>query len=273
MTLVIDRITSAWRDKASVRFWYPTFEGGEALDYPLSCLPECEIGDRARFEARKASIATSLWLQYNWRTIQAEERIAAPAIDLLLRSRAIRGQVKEALMQTAVDEKFHTLFHSLAMRSAEERAEQPMRYVDSVTVRELDEAMAAEPEEWKRELIQIAYGAVAEVSVNAFLEVLSRSPDIRSCNRELVDKHNRDERLHSSIFVEAVKDLLASGDTRARDGLREQIVRAKTSFLKHDFSMYEHVFAAHGIECAFSHASDTMSRDMSGINRLLGTIE
>lgn len=282
----IGNVTRAWPAKASVRAWFPDFaEDGESdqrLDYPLSALPPCEFHDPAAFEENRRSIANGLWQQYNWRTIQAEERVALPAIDLLMRRESISDDVKEGLLQTSVDEKFHTYFHTLALWDARRRAQRPLHepgatqrtgathgLIESVTVRMVTAALRAEPDPEVRELIQIAYAAVAEVSVNAFLEVLSRSTEIREVNRALVDQHNRDERFHTVTFIEAVRQLLEREPAAVGDVLRAQISSARHSFLLHDLSMYEQVFGAHGVSCTFGSSPGTMSRDMTGIDRLL----
>jgi hypothetical protein len=133
--------------------------------------------------------------------------------------------------------------------------------------------MAAEPELWKRNIIQIAYAVVAEVSVNAFLEVLSKSTEICGPNRDLVHRHNKDEGYHSVIFVDAVENLLAREDATTVAYLRERIQGAKHSFLKHVVSMYQRVLAAHGVNVRFGTSSGLMTRDMSGVDRLMRVIE
>jgi hypothetical protein len=270
----VDNITRAWGQKASVRTWSPAFESTTVgLDYPLESLPSFEVADRALFDAASSSIATGLWLQYNWRTIQAEERIALPAIELLVGASVIDPQVKIGLLQTAVDEKYHTYFHHLAMRDAEQRYALASEYNDSVTVRELKQALAAESVAWRRNIIQVAYAVVAEVSINAFLEILSRAPSLRDANRNLVEKHNRDEGYHSVLFVAAAENLLTFEDARTRAFLRQCLADAKDSFLQHDFSMYQRVMSAHGITCEFRATSGMMTRDMSGVDRLLEVID
>jgi hypothetical protein len=271
----VGNIVRSWPKKASVRGWFPALDGSEseAYDYPLSSLPPCEFADPELFQRESKSIAVALWVQYNLRTIQAEERIALPAIDLLVSSSSIDNEVKEGLLQTAVDEKFHTYFHTIALWEARSRETRPVEFGESITVRELGAALAAEPEHWKRNLIQIAYAVVAEVSINAFLEVLSKSKEIRRANRDLVDKHNKDEGYHSVIFVEAAKNLLEREDSATTAFLRQQLDAAKHSFLKHDVSMYQRVFSAHAAECEFGTSSGLMTRDMSGVDRLVRVVD
>nr|WP_251041119.1 MULTISPECIES: diiron oxygenase [unclassified Halomonas] len=239
----------------------------------MSSLPEFEVDDNEGYEREKRSIATGLWIHYNWRTIQAEEQIAVPAISILCDFPYIRKEVKEGLLQTSVDEKFHTYCHTLAVNEAKERYNKEIDSIPSVTVREMKEKLSGETEEWKRNIVTVAYAAVAEVSINAFLEVLSRSLEIRVCNRTLVDKHNKDEAVHSLIFIEAVRDLIRYGSDDERVFLKESIMAAKDSFLKHDFGMYESVFSKHDLSVSFSKSSDSMSRNMKGVNRLLKTLD
>jgi hypothetical protein len=261
-----------WKNKASVRNWYPQFIADEKLDYPLELLPAFTTPDTERFETQRTSIATGLWLNYNWRTIQAEEHIALPAIRFLISQEGVRPAVKRGLMQTATDEYYHTYFHTLAIDDALTRYELPFTPALSVTVKTMQARLAEEPDAFNRELIIVAYAAVAEVSINAFLETLSRCTTIKESNRALVDQHNLDEAIHSLIFIEATHDLLHALAPQPAAFLSDAIEQARTSFLLHDFSMYETILAAHGVHACFSTTSTSMSRDMRGVDKLLKTL-
>ena len=272
-TTVIDRVTRAWTKKASVLRWQPTFEpSGPVLDYPLSILPVDQRALAGLDAETRQALSTSFWIQYNRRTIDAEEFIANPAIDWLTREGALPTELKTALMQTAVDERYHTYFHTLAVDEALARATVRPTFARAITVRELRARLDECIEPWQRDLVQLAYAAVAEVSVNAFLDLLSSSTEIRDANRSLVFMHNLDERLHSTIFVEIV-DLFIEREPRHRSELLvAEIRRASQSFLEHDFSMYRSVFEAHGLDIAPDTTNKLMSRDMSGIVRLVGSL-
>lgn len=268
----IETALTHWKNKASVRHWYPEFIADEKPDYPLELLPAFTTPDMEQFEAQRTSIATGLWLNYNWRTIQAEEHIALPAIRFLISQQGVRAAVKRGLMQTATDEQYHTYFHTLAIDDALKRYALAFSPALSVTVKTMQAQLQQEPDPFNRELIIVAYAAVAEVSINAFLETLSRCTTIKESNRALVDQHNRDEAIHSLIFIEATHDLLHALEPQQASFLSAAIEHARDSFLLHDFSMYETILAAHGVHAHFSTSSTSMSRDMRGVDKLLKTL-
>ncbi len=272
MSAPVERIVEAWPRVASVVHWAPAFEDGPGHDYPLSALPVSQESLSALNEEERAELALSLWIQYNRRTIDAEEYIANPAIDWLCRDGDLPLTMELALMQTAVDERYHTYFHRLALKEALGRSFVEAPFVRSITVRELLARQAECGAEWQRRLVQLAYAAVAEVSVNAFLEVLSKSSEIRASNRELVHMHNADESLHSVIFVEVVAHLLKKLPPEEAAFLVAEMERARDSFLKHDFSMYREVFDAHGFSLELITTHQMMSRDMSGVDELMASV-
>jgi hypothetical protein len=269
----IQNIIKAWPTKASVTHWQPSFEGGPGYDYPLSTLPVDPKALALLDEPTKQALALSLWIQYNRRTIDAEDHIANPAIDYLLGQAELPAALRTALMQTSVDERYHTYFHTLALNEALSRSQVDLPFARSVTVREMMARAEACPETWRKKFVLVAYAAVAEVSVNAFLEVLSTSKEIKESNRKLVDMHNRDERFHTSIFISVVEALKKSLPEEKQGFLLEEIRSSSQSFLKHDFSMYRSVFAAHQLDLELITTSPGMSRDMSGVNRLLESLE
>ncbi|ERO59973.1 diiron oxygenase [Pseudomonas piscis] len=268
----LDFALEHWKNKASVRNWYPEFVTDDRPDYPLELLPDFTTPDQEKFEALRESIATGLWLNYNWRTIQAEEHIALPAIRFLTSQEGVRTEVKRGLLQTATDEQYHTYFHTLAIDDALQRYNRAFSPALSVTIRSMRTLLQDEQDAFKRELLVVAYAAVAEVSINAFLETLSRCHTIKESNRALVEQHNRDEAIHSLIFIEATLDLLRTLPAQHASFLDTAISDARDSFLLHDFSMYETIFAAHGVRATFSTASTCMSRDMRGVDKLLKTL-
>jgi len=272
LSQVVERIIEDWPTKASVTRWHPTFKTADGYDYPLSTLPVDQDELMSLPEKTKQSLSLSLWIQYNRRTIDAEEYIANPAIDWLLREGNLSEELNTALMQTAVDERFHTYFHTLALKDALSRNSVQSEFTRSVTVRELLGRLDQCNEQWQRRFVQLAYAAVAEVSVNAFLEILSTSKEIQKSNRELVHMHNLDEWSHSSVFIYVVEYLINTLAPHKSEFFITEIKYASQSFLKHDFSMYENVFRAHGIKLVLKRSNSMMTRDMSGIDRLVGRL-
>jgi hypothetical protein len=273
MSQTIENIIKAWPEKASVTRWKPVFARGPEYDYPLSVLPVRKEELDALDEQTRRAVALSLWIQYNRRTIDAEDWIANPAIDFLLRLDLLTPSLKIALQQTAVDERYHTYLHTLALNEALSRCKITPPFVRSVTVREMMERMESCGIQWQKDFVQVAYAAVAEVSVNAFLEILSKSPEIPESNRALVAMHNLDERFHTSVFIEVVKHLVPILPDAQAKFLIAEIERASDSFLKHDFSMYRSVIAAHGVELELITSNPSMSRDLSGVTRLIESVK
>ncbi len=269
MNAVIDNIVSSWPRVASVGHWVPSFNEGPELDFPLSLLPVAPEGLEALAESERAALALSLWIQYNRRAMDAEEFIANPAIDWLCKRHDLPTAMQLALLQAAVDERYHTYFHRLALEEALGRCFVDLPVCRSITVRELHARQAECTEDMQWQLVQLAYAAVAEVSVNAFLNVLAESPDVRASNRELVRMHSADESLHASIFLEVVTHLRELLDPDDAAFLVAEIRRVRDSFLKHDFSMFESVFDAHGIELEFENSSTMMTDEMDGADTLI----
>lgn len=226
------------------------------------------------------------WLVYNERVITAEEKVANPTF-----ARIVHGDfpgasdpfAAEAVQQAHVDETWHTYMHMLALRRTREvrslNAEPD--YPTTVTYRSLLEAQAGCDEQWQRELLALVWTAVSEISVNAYLELLSRDETIQPMHSLVTRLHARDESAHGPVMVEICKKVYAEMDAAQRALFARTIPTALHAFVAQDFAVWPLVLRAAGFDtaedivedCRRVPGSSLLVRDFSGVEKLVRAMD
>lgn len=286
------RIADSWPRRATVRtdmdlIAEPGDYDQSLPDYPVRLLPfaghplfaEADPGQRQQ-------VLTMAWLVYNERVITAEEYVANPTFAMIMQG-VFPGtdsvQLKRAVQQTHVDEVWHTYMHMIAMertRDVRKVASEP-EYPHTVTFRRLLDAMARADESWQRDLLKLVWTTVSEVSVNAYLELLSRDETVQPLHSLVPRLHARDESAHSSIMVEVAKALYLRMNAGQRRFFVEALPEALNAFVAQDFAVWPEILRHAGFaraeeivaDCRQQAGNGLLVRDFSGVRRIVREME
>jgi hypothetical protein len=192
-------------------------------------------------------------------------------------------EIKRAIQQTHVDETFHTYMHMVAMHRSREvrRLFVEPDYPPTVTYRRLLQAKADVSEAWQRDLLALVWTTVSEVSVNAYLTLLSRDDTIQPMHSLVPRLHARDESAHSSIMVEVLKSVFQELTSKQRAAFIAALPAALDAFVAQDYSAWRVILRAAGFadadaivdDCEHSTDDGLLVRDFSGIRRLVRDLE
>jgi hypothetical protein len=282
---LIAQLNNAWPRRATVcdmeRF-RPAGEFDPARpDYPVALVPFFSHEGIERLdEPIKQAILTWGWIGYNRRTVAAEDQVVNPALNYLA-SDILPGDdwvFTESIRQTLIDEHYHTLMHLNAIQRTrrERQIEIELDLPMSVTYRELAKLKQQLVEPWEKQLAAVAFATVAEISVNAFLDVLADDETIQPQNRSVAQLHNRDEYAHSKTLGEISKVIFHRLTARQKSFFVATLPVALRAFVAQDFSMWEAILQQLKVPDAKSIVRDAidaagpsaLTRDYSGLYRL-----
>jgi 4-aminobenzoate N-oxygenase len=284
----LSRIADSWPRRATVRTDMDAIaEPGDydqsLPDYPVRLLPFAEhpLFTGADPQQRQ-QVLTMAWLVYNERVIAAEEYVANPTFAMIMHGvfpGADSVQLKRAVQQTHVDEVWHTYMHMIAMqrtRDVRKVASEP-EYPHTVTFRRLLGAMARCDENWQRDLLKLVWTTVSEISVNAYLELLSRDETVQPLHSLVPRLHARDESAHSSVMVEVAKALYLRMNAGQRQFFVNALPEALNSFVAQDFAVWPGILRQAGFaraeeivaDCRRQADNGLLVRDFSGIRRIV----
>jgi hypothetical protein len=289
---VLHRLAGSWPRRATVRTDMDRLAEPEEYDrgtpdYPARLLPFAEHPTfLAASPEQRRHVLTLAWLVYNERVIAAEEYVANPTFAMIMHGvfpGADHFALRQAVQQTHVDEVWHTYMHMIAMqRTREVRAvgAEP-DYPPTVTYRRLVEAERQASEQWERDLLKLVWTTVSEVSINAYLELLSRDTTIQPLHALVPRLHARDESAHSSVMIEVVKALYPHLNVAQRQAFAQAIPQALNAFTAQDFTVWPVILRHAGIpdadeivqDCRREEGNDLLVRDFSGIRRVVRELE
>lgn len=282
---LVEQLSNAWPRRATVCNMSKFVVQGEfdpgRPDYPVAMVPFFSHDSIQRLDdPLKQAILTWGWIGYNRRTVAAEDLVVNPALNYLA-SDILQGDdwvFIESIRQTLVDEHYHTLMHLNAIQET-----RTLRGIDidlnlpaSVTYRELEALKATLVEPWQRQLAAVVFAAVAEISVNAFLNLLADDATIQPRNSSLARLHNHDEYAHSKTLGEISKVVFHRLNPGQKAFFIETLPLALRAFVAQDFSMWEAILRQLGVangaeivrECQQPGLESTLTRDYSGLHRL-----
>ncbi|MBH1968486.1 MAG: diiron oxygenase [Pseudomonadales bacterium] len=282
---LIVRLNQAWTKRATVcapdkALVSEPFDPARP-DYPESMVPFFHHpAFQALSEELKSNVVTWGWIGYNLRTVTAEEHVVNPALSVIANQYLGKDDwhFREAMQQTLIDEHYHTLMHLRAIeRTRLDRAlDHDLDLPPSVTYLRLVALREELPEQWQRDLAAITFAVVAEISVNAYLDLLADDHSIQPQNRRVAELHNRDEYAHSKVLAEVAKVMYANMQPPQRLFFARTLSVALSAFVAQDYSMWEAILTQLGVEAASQIIADTresnknatIMRDYSGLLRL-----
>ncbi|MGC5035211.1 MULTISPECIES: diiron oxygenase [unclassified Streptomyces] len=289
---VLRRIADSWPRRATIRtdldrISEPEEYDEQLPDYPERLLPFAQhpLYLAATPEQRR-KVLTMAWLVYNERVIAAEEYVANPTFAMIMHG-AFPGadgvHLKRAVQQTHVDEVWHTYMHMIAMQRTREirQVTGEPAYPHTVTYRRLLQAGAKVSESWERDLLKLVWTTVSEISVNAYLELLSRDRTVQPLHSLVPRLHARDESAHSSVMVEVAKALYVHMNAEQRRAFTDALPEALHAFVEQDFAVWPGILRAAGFEkadeivedCRRQAGNGLLVRDFSGVRRIVREME
>ncbi len=282
---LVIRLNQAWSKRATVcspakadvsEAFDPT-----RADYPERLVPFFHHpAFQALSEELKSSVLTWGWIGYNLRTVTAEELVVNPALSVIANQYLGPDDwhFREAMQQALIDEHYHTLMHLRAVERtrAERKLGAMLDLPPSVTYLRLKALQQELSEPWQRDMAAITFAVVAEISVNAFLDLLADDQSIQPQNRLVAELHNRDEYAHSKVLAEVAKVMYANMQPEQRAFFTRTLSQALSAFVAQDYSMWEAILSQLGVEQARqiidetreSNRNATIMRDYSGLHRL-----
>ncbi|KAB0500312.1 diiron oxygenase [Pseudomonas vancouverensis] len=282
---LIIRLNQAWTKRATVcspeRAQVNEVFDPARPDYPQSMVPFFHHpAFQALSEALKSNVITWGWIGYNLRTVTAEEHVVNPALSVIANQYLGKDDwhFREAMQQTLVDEHYHTLMHLRAIErtKVERELDQDLDLPPSVTYLRLKALHEELPEQWQRDLAAITFAVVAEISVNAYLDLLADDQTIQPQNRRVAELHNRDEYAHSKVLAEVAKVMYGNMQPAQQAFFARTLSVALSAFVAQDYSMWEAILTQLGVAEAAQIIADTkesnknatIMRDYSGLHKL-----
>jgi len=239
---VLQRIGQSWDNRVAVRkerldlnqYYDPALP-----DFPISMVPFWnEPAFAILCPEQKLRFLAAAWVAYNEKAIYLENDIVQPACCLLFKGEfpgASDPQVKQVIAQIQVDEQFHILMCLDICNVARARHHlqdyvMPEPQVGVELRRKVEQA--ATPHE--AALVRLAYAAVAEMSINAYLDKVSNDLTIQPLNRINTDMHRRDEATHGIGFREIVGSVYRRMDGADQAAFRHALGSSLTEFTRPD---------------------------------------
>jgi hypothetical protein len=288
---VISRLVGNWHRRAAVKRPEPDvhalFEPARP-DFRVDMVPFSGHPLWASLSEDERSRLTSWgWIAYNRNTVLIEQGIANPAFQLVLAGEypGVGGQQLElAIAQAMVDEQYHTLMHmngSATTRRMRRREFSDRVLPDSLITTIHDQHLADCTERWERSLTTLAFATVAEISINAYLELLANDTDIQVVNSTTVRLHNRDEYCHASISGEILKNVHEVLKPDERRFLLDKVVAGLEAFVAPDFTTWETIAEFENVrgrekaaaEIRESQGGTHLVQDHSGVHSLLAEMD
>lgn len=280
-------LADSWSSRVAVRnsdIDLARYYDSQVPDFPSELVPFAEDKRYSELplEVRNRILAAA-WISYNEKTIAVENLIVAPACDLLLKGafpQADSPFFKRLVAQTGVDEQFHILMSleaSIVARNVHHL--ESLRIPKATVVDELEKTLARASTEREKEIIRLAFATVAEVTINAYLNLLANDFDIQPLNRETTNLHRKDESSHNKIFKELNRCIYDGFEDGEKYAYLKYLAVGLKSFVKVDFTSwreilrYMHVQKADDIIATCVRISKPAVRDYSGLLSLLKVLQ
>lgn len=288
---LLSNLLSLWSKRAGVKgndeFIYDENYNPELMDFPSELLPFVNHPKYIELDhAHQSEVLTHIWLGYNYNVNVFEDKVTNPVINWIIDDEFDIPNnfcVKQLLRNTLIDEYYHLAIHSSAMEATINVRNihhfKPMP--DTIFYSQLKNAQSTVSEDWQKKIIQLVWSVVSEVSVNAYLELLSNNTSIQPMHRRLAYVHNRDEHSHNKIMIEVCKIIYINFDKKKKAFFEKYLPVALNAFILHDFRMYEKIFFDLNLPNGYEIIGDAKNtacgekqiKDLSGIRNLISALD
>ncbi|MFJ1746838.1 diiron oxygenase [Streptomyces sp. NPDC088116] len=274
---ILSRLADNWNRRATVRRREESLDDvfeQDRPDFPVALLPfRTHPTYLALDDEVKARILAWGWVAFNKNIMDIEQFVVNPGFSLIAKEAFDTGldeSMAIAVTQAMVDEQYHTLMHLNA--SAVTRRQRGWRMPDSAlplgykTRRHAHRLSAAETPEHQA-LVSLAFTTVAEVSINAHLDLIAEDHEIQPVNRLTAVLHNRDEYCHASIANTVVQEAWKRFGAEQRDYFLTALADGMEAFSAHDFTTWARILELLEVEGGGQMLQDI--QNASGRGRLL----
>ncbi|MEG8179652.1 diiron oxygenase [Nocardia terpenica] len=245
---IIARLSRNWGRRASVKRPEPDlaeFFEPDRPDFPEAMIPFRDHPAYLRLpETTRQRLRAWGWIAFNKNVIDIEQRVVNPGFQALAEDAFGTGlgdMFTVAATQAMVDEQYHTLMHfnaSVATRAgrgwALSERDLPLCLKVRSHARALDEVSSVRD----RALVGLGYMTVAEISINALLELVAGDDTVQPINKTTADLHSRDEYCHSSVAAELATIVFHDLSATDRTTLLGAMARAMEAFAATDFTTW-----------------------------------
>lgn len=285
---VVQRLANSWRNRVAVnqeKLDLGKYYDQSIPDYPLDLV---SFRGDARFSSldrnTRHKILAGAWILYNEKTIAVENSIVTPACSLLLRGAFAtldRVEIKRVVAQTLVDEEFHILMCLEACMVARRAYGLEALVLPCPAVVEALERQVVEASDIRhQEIIRLAFATVAELTINAYLSLLSSDQTIQPLNRETTDLHRKDEASHNKFFHTITQVVFTSFGAGERAIFIKALTDGLHAYVQPDPKAWVAVLRFVGVPEAEAIVADSanaplgrrMTRDYSAFRNLLADI-
>ncbi|MFF7551473.1 diiron oxygenase [Streptomyces olivaceus] len=284
---VLSRLAGNWHRRATVKREEPDLDDVFELDrpdFPEALLPFREHPTYlALDDGTKARILAWGWVSFNKNIMDIEQHVVNPGFALVTQDVFDTGVDREstalAVTQAMVDEQYHTLMHLNA--SAVTRRKRGWRMPETALplaykARRQAQRLAAAATDDERALVSLAFTTVAEISVNAHLDLVAENHDIQPVNRMTAVLHNRDEYCHASIADTLAQEAWKHFSPGQRGYFLAALADGMEAFAAHDFTTWARILDLLGVEggqemlrdIASASGGKRLLQDFSGLRRL-----
>lgn len=274
---VISRLAGNWTRRAAVKRQELDLDDlfePDRPDFPEALLPFRDhpvylgLNDETR-----ARLRAWAWVSFNKNIMDIEQRVVNQGFAMLAEDTFDTGldeSMTIAVTEAMVDEQYHTLMHLNA--SAVTRRRRGWRMPESALpvghkARQFETRISRSADSGERALCTLAFTTVAEISINAYLDLVAQDTEIQPINRMTGILHNRDEYCHSSIADEIAKAAYARFTSAQRSAFLGALADGLEAFAANDYATWHRIVSLIGVP-----GGDAMLRDVEsdpGRKRLL----
>ncbi|MFJ2645176.1 diiron oxygenase [Streptomyces sp. NPDC087420] len=274
---IISRLADNWNRRATVRRREESLDDvfeHNRPDFPVALLPFRNHPTYLGLDDDlKARLLAWGWVAFNKNVMDIEQYVVNPGFSLMAKGVFDTGldeSMEIAVTQAMVDEQYHTLMHLNA--SAVTRRRRGWRMPDSVLplgykTRRHAHRLAAAGTPEQQALVSLAFTTVAEVSINAHLDLIAEDHEIQPVNRLTAVLHNRDEYCHASVASTVVQEAWKRFTAEERGYFLAELADGMEAFAAHDFTTWARILELLGVEEGGQMLHDI--KNTSGSGRLL----
>ncbi|MFJ2116266.1 MULTISPECIES: diiron oxygenase [unclassified Streptomyces] len=274
---ILSRLAGNWDRRATVRRRDETLDDvfeRDRPDFPVALLPFRNHPTYLGLDDEvKAKILAWGWVAFNKNVMDIEQCVVNPGFGLIVND-AFNTRLGEsmaiAVTQAMVDEQYHTLMHLNA--SAVTRRQRGWRMPESALplgykTRRHAHRLAVAETPGHQALVSLAFTTVAEISINAHLDLIAEDDEIQPVNRLTAVLHNRDEYCHASIASTVVREAWKRFAAEQRGYFLTALADGMEAFAAHDFTTWARILELLGVEGSGQMLHDV--KNSSGSGRLL----
>lgn len=251
----LDQLVANWDRHVTVK--QPPVDFGayqpELPDFPLCHVPFAS--HPAFFNAapeKKLRVLAGAWIWYNEKTQALEERIVNPACLLILHDTfegAQTSAIKRSISQTMIDEQYHAYMSmSPSIFTRERRELTGLAFGSPFVVSEYERLCERLLCKREKHILLLSFMIVAELTINAYLSLLSGDHSIQPINRLITNNHKKDEARHARIIKNVGRKIFLNFNEKDRQDCINFISLALRIFTKAEFDPWLRILNHVGFE-------------------------